>query len=113
MKKLVFALMAGAALSASAQDTSKPRVHIKGTVIYAPIRNTPRPVAATVQQSSVQGSLPRAARLDQPLQMVNPVAPREYGNGLENINGYDDDPGQGPKNQKNYATAFKLFSLEF
>ena len=112
MKKLVFAVLAVAALSVHAQDTPKPKAHIMGSIISAPARNRPRPVVV-IEESPVQGIIPRATRVDNPLQLLNPVAPREYGNGSEFVSGYNDDPGQGPKNQKNNATAFKLFSFEF
>ena len=112
MKKLVFALFAAVALSANAQDLPVHKAHIKGTIISAPSRNRPRPVV-NVERNQVQGILPRAARIDNPLQMLNPLAPREYGNGSEIVSGYDDDPGHGPKNQKNNGVGLKLFSFEF
>jgi len=113
MKRLIFAALAMAALAANAQDaTTHSKAHVKGTAISAPLRARPRPVVA-VEESPVQGILPHMTRVDQPLQMLNPVAPREYGNGSGFVSGYNDDPGQGPKNQKNNGVGFKLFALEF
>ena len=112
MKKLIFAVLATVALAANAQDTPRPKAHVKGSVISTAVRNRPRPTVA-VEESPVQGIIPRATRVNQPLQMLNPLAPREYGNGSEFVSGYNDDPGQGPKNQKNNATGFKLFAVEF
>lgn len=117
MKKLILAVLGAGALmvnQVNAQDTvaAQTKAHVKGTAISTRMRTRPKPVV-NIEESPVQGIIPRATRVDQPLQMLNPLAPREYGNGSEFVSGYNDDPGQGPKNQKNNGAAFKLFSVEF
>ena len=53
---------------------------------------------------TVDGAIPRAIKSGQPLQMINPFAPKEYGDGYDNIT-VDKD--------KQKATGFSLFNLKF
>jgi hypothetical protein len=44
---------------------------------------------------TVDGVIPRALRAEHPLQLINPFAPSEYGNGLDNVT---TDPQSGQAN---------------
>ena len=54
----------------------------------------------------VDGSVVRAIRGGNPLQMINPAAPAEYGDGRDVTRHEDGDPGQRPQ-------GLKLFAIEF
>ena len=54
----------------------------------------------------VDGSVVRAVRGGNPLQMVNPAAPAEYGDGRDVTRHEVDDPNQRPQ-------GLKLFAIEF
>jgi hypothetical protein len=67
------------------------------------------PIAPGVQrdgQVSVDGSLARAARSGQPLQMINPFAPAKFGDGSDMVNRVPEDPEQRPH-------GFRLLAFEF
>ena len=55
---------------------------------------------------TVDGSVVRAVRSGQPLQMVNPFAPASYGDGSDMVRHESDDPEQRPR-------GFKLLAFEF
>ena len=57
-----------------------------------PARPTRRP--AIVSQRAVSGVIPRAVRGGNPLQMLNPFAPVNYGTARESISINPDVPGQ-------------------
>jgi hypothetical protein len=54
----------------------------------------------------VDGAVVRAVRSGHPLQMINPGAPAEYGNGQDMVRHEADDPYQRPQ-------GIKLFAIEF
>lgn len=65
-----------------------------------------RAINATTKAARVDGSVTRAARSGNPLQMVNPFAPKEYGDGTDVTRHEPDDPYQRPE-------GLKLFAVEF
>lgn len=95
-------LLVAAALSllapalAQAQDTHFVAPSTKARTANAPVKLSPR----------LDGSIPRAIRSGQPLQMINPFAPAEYGDGRDMVRREPDDPYQRPR-------GFKLFVVEF
>ncbi len=67
------------------------------------------PIAPGVQrdgQVSVDGSIARAVRSGAPLQMINPFAPAQYGDGSDMVNRVPEDPEQRPR-------GFRLLAFEF
>ena len=67
------------------------------------------PIAPSVQRDgrvNVDGSIARAVRSGQPLQMINPFAPPQYGDGSDAVNRVPDDPEQRPR-------GFRLLAFEF
>jgi hypothetical protein len=67
----------------------------------ARVRNAPTHLGARVD-----GVVVRAVRSGHPLQMINPGAPAEYGNGQDMVRHEADDPNQRPQ-------GIKLFTVEF
>ena len=65
-----------------------------------------RNLEATAPRSSIDGSVTRAARSGNPLQMVNPLAPAEYGDGSDVTRREADDPYQ-------KAQGLRLFVVNF
>ncbi len=65
-----------------------------------------RSITTTTPTSRIDGGVVRTVRSGNPLQMVNPFAPREYGNGTDVTRHEPDDPNQRPE-------GLKLFALEF
>lgn len=51
-----------------------------------PAEVTPRPTLP-----GLDGSIPEAIRSGQPLQLINPLAPAEFGSGAENVSRAPDD----------------------
>jgi hypothetical protein len=103
MKKLlIFAATACLAGSAFGQGRiSAPVVH----------RRALPPVNPAAQS---EGSLQRGVRLGNPVQMFNPVAPAEYGDGHEFVTPRGDDPGLRPRDtSRNFPIALRLFSVAF
>ena len=86
---LPFALAVACALPATAQDTegqaeSKPmkattRLEERKTVVLKP------------EKKETDGILPKAARSTNPLQLINPFAPEEAGDGADNLDRADKD----------------------
>ncbi|MBV9126674.1 MAG: hypothetical protein JO117_01170 [Verrucomicrobia bacterium] len=67
------------------------------------------PLAPEVQRDgrvNVDGSVARAVRSRKPLQMINPFAPAQYGDGSDMVTRVPDDPDQRPR-------GFKLLAFEF
>lgn len=63
----------------------------------APVNQTkahPRPAPPISKRTQVDGVIPRAFRGGNPLQMLNPRAPRKYGTSQEAILYDQDDPGR-------------------
>ncbi len=116
MKKSTFVSLSllVALATANAQDL-RPRAKVRGNTFSAPISQhyRTRPVAQTPPASQVQGGIVEGVRSGNPLQMVNPLAPREYGSGQRFVSVHDDDPQQGPKNYNAHSPGWVLFSVEF
>ncbi len=81
---------------AQAQDTHFVAPSTKARTANAPVKLRPR----------VDGSIPRAIRSGHPFQMINPLAPAEYGDGRDMVRREADDPYQRPQ-------GLKLFVVEF
>ncbi len=81
---------------ARAQDARFIAPSTKARTANAPVKLRPR----------ADGSIPRAIRSGKPLQMVNPAAPAEYGDGRDMVRREADDPYQRPR-------GFKFFVVEF
>ena len=60
----------------------------------------------TTTAPRIDGSFVRAVRSGNPLQMINPLAPAEYGDGRDVTRHEVDDPSQRPQ-------GLKLFAFEF
>ena len=61
---------------------------------------------STPQGTRIDGSVTRAARSGNPLQMINPFAPKQYGDGTDVTRHEPDDAFQRPE-------GLKLFAVEF
>ena len=61
---------------------------------------------ATPQGTRIDGSVTRVVRSRNPLQMVNPFAPKEYGDGSDVTRREPEDPFQRPE-------GLRLFAVEF
>jgi hypothetical protein len=74
--------------------------------------STPAPNKKVVRKNAakagarIDGAAVRAVRSGNPLQMINPAAPAEYGNGQDMVRREDNDPYQRPQ-------GIKLFVVEF
>ena len=102
MKKLfLITVIAGATTVAMAQDFRAPEQP-------RPIR--PVPIAPT---PTVEGAVVRGARIGNPLQMVNPFAPREYGRGDGLVAYEPNDPFQRPHQPTPRAVGVRLFSYQW
>ena len=103
MKKIMFALLAMFVVQEMrAQDfvvTQHRRARPQAQVVFV----TPR----------VDGAVPRAVRLGNPLQMLNPYAPREYGEGDEFVSYTDRDPFQGAAGRRSHSQGIKVLSFEW
>ncbi|GEM_PF-4139497 len=102
MKKFlaVSLALALAGFSANAQD-SRTKARVRGSNISAPMRARPHATPnVQLERSPVQGAIPQMIRGDAV-------------SGEENVSTFSDDPGHGPKNQKNVSGGVKLFSFEF
>ena len=64
------------------------------------------PAPAVAPPPAVDGVLPRMIRSGNPLQMLNPAAPPEYGYGQDMVSRNPTDPYQKPK-------GIRLFAIEF
>ena len=87
MKTLVIAILAALVTTAAAQTYTAP------TGPQPPVRAmaTPPPF---LQRRDVQGVVPRAFRGRNPLQMLNPLAPPQYGTWVESTSFDPDHPGK-------------------
>ena len=61
---------------------------------------------ATAPTSRIDGSVTRAARSGNPLQMINPLAPKEYGDGTDVTRHEPDDPFQRPQGLRLFVATF-------
>lgn len=71
----------------------------------APRAPTPD-AAAMAPAAGPDGVIPRAIRSGNPLQMINPSAPAEYGGGHDVVRHEDGDPYQNPRGIKFLAFTF-------
>ena len=78
--------------SRRSQMTTSQRARIEN----APVAIGPR----------TDGIIPRAIRSGNAIQMINPAAPAEYGNGQDVTRHEADDPNQRPQGLKLYAIEF-------
>lgn len=123
MKKLaLFAAVAASLFATSAADaqsdtTTKTSRTTHRTTITARnnasvtarlrrIEAQARTFQATPRATRIDGSVTRAARSGNPLQMINPFAPKEYGDGTDVTRHEPDDAFQRPE-------GLKLFAVEF
>ena len=60
----------------------------------------------TTPRSNIDGSVTRAARSGNPLQIVNPLAPAEYGDGSDVTRREADDPYQRPQGLRLFVVNF-------
>ena len=63
-------------------------------------------LSATAPRSNIDGSVTRAARSGNPLQMVNPLAPAEYGDGSDVTRRDPEDPFQRPQGLRLFVVNF-------
>jgi hypothetical protein len=91
---IVISLAGASALHA--QDASFNAPKAKARARNAPTHLAPR----------IDGVVARAVRSGHPLQMINPGAPAEYGNGQDMVRHEANDPYQRPQ-------GIKLFVVEF
>jgi hypothetical protein len=68
-------------------------------------KQRPRQAPPISKRTQVDGVIPRAIRGGNPLQMLNPKAPRKYGTSLEAVSYDQDDP--------NKWRGIKLFEFRF
>ncbi len=112
----LFALSAAEAQTADG-TTAKKRRTTTATVSArdnAALANRLRRIEASTRQitttapqgSRIDGSVSRAARSGNPLQMINPFAPKEYGDGTDVTRRESDDPYQ-------RAQGLRLVAVEF
>jgi hypothetical protein len=103
MKKLIL-FAAAACLAGSAFG--------QGHISAPTVRRRALPPVNPAAQS--EGSLQRGVRLGNPVEMFNPVAPAEYGDGREFVTARGDDPGLRPRDtSRNFPIALRLFSVAF
>lgn len=106
----------GTNLTYRARSTTNASAIAAGTRDYI---YTPDPITGIIVQRpniasplsrdgriSVDGSVARGIRSGQPLQMVNPFAPANYGDGSDMVRREPDDPDGRPR-------GFKLLAFEF
>ena len=103
MKKLIIfaacAILAGSALG-------------QGNITAPTVRRNALPPVNSAAQS--EGSLQRGVRLGSPLQMFNPFAPREYGDGRDFVAPRDQDPGLRPRDRSRaFPIGLRLVSIAF
>lgn len=79
----------------------------------ATIRRAPAPEETRLAPPSPsEGALQRAARSGNPLQVLNPLAPREYGSGRDFVT-VERDPFQHPYGSVARPIAVRLVAAEF
>lgn len=106
MKKLIFTLIAAAGVQgAVAQDFQAPIDRGERAV-----RDTPR---VEDPATGVGGAIPRAMRSGNPLQMINPRAPLQYGTGYDLVSYEQSDPFMRPHERKVRPQGIRLFSIQW
>jgi hypothetical protein len=111
MKQLLF--LVACVASASAQSTNTPAFAPVPSV-QTTLPSQPPPITVEIQPTPpnqvisgnlvYEGILVQTVKTDNPLQLINPLAPARYGNGQDNL---DLDPITGG------VTGLKLFSVGF
>ncbi|MEA3187736.1 MAG: hypothetical protein QOD99_1566 [Chthoniobacter sp.] len=104
MKKALLGLViAGVASSAMAQN------------FVAPLRRTQQVTPPPYSQRIIRdGGLQRAARMGNPAQALNPLAPAEYGTGAQYIEYRENEPFFRPRDpSREHPVALRLFAFEF
>jgi hypothetical protein len=64
------------------QTLPKP---VDSGVEFQAIRDLAQPTTGQVSRVVLEGALVRATQAGQPWQVINPVAPKEFGDGLDNV----------------------------
>ena len=64
------------------------------TAPVTPAKQRTRPAPPISQRPTIDGIVPRAMRGGNPLQMLNPRAPRKYGTSLEALSYVQEDPNK-------------------
>ena len=85
----------------SANNNANVTARLRRIEAQARTITTPAP-----QGARIDGSVARATRSGNPLQMINPFAPKQYGDGTDVTRHEPDDPFQRPE-------GLKLFAVEF
>ena len=103
-----FAYTAGSGTNASAIPTgTRDFIYTPDPLTGIPVQ---RPnIAGTIARDgrvTADGSVVRAVRSGQPLQMINPFAPANFGDGSDMVNRNPEDPEQRPR-------GFKLLAFQF
>lgn len=73
----------------------------------------PQKAPIVIPAPPVDGAVQKAARTGNPLQMLNPFAPREYGNGSECVYHDQDDYFQDHYNHAVRPKGIRLFSFRW
>jgi hypothetical protein len=100
---LIATLLIAAAISTVAAET--PTASGNFTAPTAPSQQRHRPAPPISQKTTVDGVVPRAIRGGNPLQMLNPRAPRKYGTSQEAVSYDQDEPYK--------WRGIKLFEIRF
>jgi hypothetical protein len=97
------------AAGGAAAQTSPPDKNISADMTQSAARNTPAP--GWLKPNEIQryghvysGALVQVVKTDNPLQLINPFAPAEYGSGEDNLS-------RDWSNRK--ATGLRILSLKF
>ena len=85
------------------QELVAPQHHVTQTI---PSKNAPK----IVPTPPVDGAVQKAIRSRNPLQMINPFAPREYGNGAECVYHDENDNFQNRNNHDTHPKGIRLFA---
>ena len=114
----VLGLSAVSAANAQSDTTTTPRTRItrqtvstrNNAALTARLRRieaqSRQNIQATAPRSNIDGSVTRAARSGNPLQMINPLAPAEYGDGSDVTRRDPEDPYQRPQGLRLFVVNF-------
>ncbi|MBA2435197.1 MAG: hypothetical protein M3480_04725 [Verrucomicrobiota bacterium] len=96
MKKTILSILLAAASSVAFGQGQGELTATTGTTTSGQIETTlpkPQPPSAAPIVPT-EGAVQVALRTGQPIQLINPVAPAEYGNGQERVSHDPKDPGK-------------------
>ncbi len=99
-------LLAASVQAQSPTTTRRSRVRTTQDGTFVAPRVTAPNAAAIAPTSGADGVIPRAIRSGNPLQMINPFAPAEYGGSQEVVRHENGDPYQNPKGIKFVSYTF-------